>query len=122
MGSSWRFLVVYGALRALEEKAVDCDLAWQRPRQPPDISTIAAVPLHHLDLVAVWVLNKKEAGEQRPVMLEIDDVARCEAERFEAGMLSLEVVDHEGDMAVAVPELVRDLPVLVNGQFNLEIG
>src|ERR1700722_1197673 len=62
----------------------------------------AAVPLQHLDFVAVGIFDEEEARDQFSVLVELDDLARLEPFGLETAMLSVEVLDHEGDVAVAV--------------------
>ena len=64
------------------------------------------MPLEHLDLVAVGVGDEEEAREQRAVPVELDELARGEARGLEARVLGVEVVDHEGEVAVAVAQRV----------------
>ena len=78
--------------------------------------------LEHLDLVAVRVGDEEEAREQRAVAVELDDPARGEAGGLEAGVLGVEIVDDEGDVAVAVAEVVGLGAALVDGELDLEIG
>ena len=53
---------------------------------------IAAVPLQHLDLVAVRVLHEEEARQQLAVAVELDDVARVQTRGLEARVLEIEVM------------------------------
>ena len=85
-------------------------------------SAVSSVTLEHLDLVSVRVGDEEEAREQRAVAVELDDLARRQPGRLEAGVLGVEVVDDEGDVAVAVAERIGLGPPLVDGELDLEVG
>ena len=68
--------------------------------------SIAAVPLQHLDLVAVGIGDEEEPRQQRAVAVELDDLARRQPGRLEAACSAVEIVDREGEVAVAVAELI----------------
>src|ERR1700738_2053590 len=62
----------------------------------------AATFLDHLDLVAVRVGDEEEARERRAVMLEIAQRPGRQFLSLESGVLGLEIVDHDGEMAISV--------------------
>src|SRR6056297_2731987 len=89
------------------------------PGRPPGRLLVAPGPLKHLDLVAVRVGDEEELGDDRRALAagrELDDLAGREAGLGEAGVLGLEVVDREGEMAIAVAEVVGLGLALVDGQ------
>src|SRR6185312_16496210 len=61
---------------------------------------VSSVPLQHLDLVAVGVLQEEEAGHQPTVAVELLDRIRRQPRPDQPRMLAVEVVDREGHMAV----------------------
>jgi hypothetical protein len=79
------------------------------------------MPLQDLDLVAVRILDEEEPGHQGAVAEELLDVERLQTLVLEAGMLGIEIVDREGDMAVAGAMLLRLSLALVPGQLDLEV-
>src|SRR5215813_1059812 len=82
---------------------------------------VSSVPLQHLDLVAVGVLQEEEAGHQSAIAFEFLDRVGCEAELGQPRMLAVEIVDREGDIAVAAAMAVGLGLALVPGQLDLEI-
>jgi hypothetical protein len=89
-------------------------------RRLPDPLFEPSGPLQDLDLVAVRILDEEKPRDQRPVALELDNVARRKPERADAVMLGVEIGDRDREMAVAVAELIGLLAPLVDGQFKLE--
>src|SRR3569832_2476666 len=79
-----------------------------------------AAALDHLDLVAVRIGHKEEARQGRAVVLEIAQRSRCQLLTFEAGMLGVEIFDHDSEMAVAIAERVGLLAAVIDGQLDLE--
>ena len=77
--------------------------------------------LEDLDLVAVRVLDEKEAGHERAVPLELLDRVGAVAERGEAPVFPVQIVHADGQMAVAVAMGVGFGAPVVDGQFDLEI-
>src|ERR1700716_4602945 len=62
----------------------------------------AATFLDHLDLVAVGIGDEEKARECRAVMLEIAQRPGRKFLSLEPGMLGIEIVDHDGEMAISV--------------------
>src|SRR5579871_4028052 len=91
-----------------------------RIRRSPTLAEAADVLLQHLDLVAVRILDEEKASDVLSVAVELDDLARVEALSLEAAMLGVQIVDDEGDMAVAVAERVGLRAALVDRQLHLE--
>ena len=60
------------------------------------------MPLQHLDLVSIRILNEEKPRQQTAIAFELDDLAGFEAGFREAGMLCIEIVRAERDMAVAI--------------------
>src|SRR5262245_41007057 len=86
------------------------------------VSLEAAAPLQNLDLVAVRILDEEKSGEQAAVPVEFDDLARLEPRGLKARVLAVEIIDADGHMAVAVPQLVGGGAALVDRQLDLEGG
>ena len=63
-------------------------------------------PLDHLDLVAVGVRDEEEPRQRPAVMLEVAQWSRREALALEASMLGVDVIDDDGEMAVAGAERI----------------
>src|SRR5215510_6407568 len=82
---------------------------------------VSSVPLQHLDLVAVGVLQEEEARHQAAVSVELLDRIRCQPCPDQPRMLAVEIVDREGHMAVAATVAVGLGLSLVPGQLDLEI-
>src|SRR6476646_8658514 len=53
-------------------------------------------------------------------MLEIAQRSRGELFPFEPDMLGVDVIDDDGEMAVAVTERIRLLAIEIDGEFDLE--
>src|SRR5689334_22379239 len=66
------------------------------------VSAIPAMPLQHLDPVAVGVGDEEEVRRQGAVAVEFLHRLRIEAFRGKAGMLGPDIGHHDGNMAVAV--------------------
>src|SRR5215470_18716042 len=67
----------------------------------PLVLLVSSVPLQHLDLVAVGILQEEEPRHQSAVAVEFLDRVRGQPRRHQARMLAVEIVDREGDVAVA---------------------
>ncbi|CDX26349.1 hypothetical protein MPLSOD_100340 [Mesorhizobium sp. SOD10] len=80
----------------------------------------ASSPLQDLDLVTVGIVDEEEAGDQRPVVVELDDPLRIETERADPVVLAVEIGDRDGEMAVSVTKRIGLGAPLVHGQFHLE--
>ena len=86
---------------------------------------LAIVPVffQYLDLVAVRVFDKEVAREQFAcVVLELAQILRRETETEQAFALGTCIVNHDGNMAVAVAMRVRRFATLVPGKFDFSIG
>jgi hypothetical protein len=62
----------------------------------------AATSLDHLDLVAVGVRDEEKACQRRTFMLEIPQRPGRQFLSLEAGVLEVEIVDDDGEMAISV--------------------
>ena len=80
------------------------------------------MPLQDLDLVTVGIDDKEEFGKQGALAEELLHPRRFQTLRLEPAVLGLEILDGEGDMAIAVAELVGPLTVVVDRQLDFEIG
>src|SRR5580693_210687 len=78
----------------------------------------AAGLLQHLDLVAVRVFDEEKARDLLSVVIEFDNLARLEALSLETTMLRVEILDHEGDVAVAVAKIVGLGAILVDRELD----
>src|SRR5690606_7292096 len=78
--------------------------------------------LQNLDLVAIRVFGKEEAGKLHAIVLEIDQLADLEAEFCEAGMFCIDIIDRHGKMTIAIAQIVRFGAPLVDGQLDFKIG
>jgi hypothetical protein len=79
------------------------------------------VLLQNLDLVAVRVLNEEEPRHQHAIAVELDDIAGLQPGGFEPRMFGVQIIHREGDMAIAVAEVIGLGSALVDGQLELEI-
>src|SRR3954451_10953414 len=89
---------------------------------PPVVvsSAEAAGPLQNLDAVPVRILDEEEARDQRAIVVQRLDVPGRGARVHHALTLGVEIVDDDGQVAMAVAELVRLGPAMVDGEFDLE--
>src|SRR5271156_4430481 len=78
----------------------------------------ATALLQHLDFVTVWIFGEEEARDLLSVVIEFDDLSRLEALGLETAMLCVEILDHEGDMAIAVAKIVRFGAILVDRKLD----
>ena len=78
--------------------------------------------LKHFDLVAIRVGDEEEAGQQYIAVLEFLLRQGRVAIGHQFGMALVGVVDHHGDMAVAVAMGVGLFAALVPGEFELCIA
>src|ERR1700750_1389040 len=83
-------------------------------------SSEAAAFLDHLDLVAVGIGSEEEARQRLAVVLEVAQRSRRQLLAPEARVFGIDVVDHDGEMAVAVAERVRLLAIEIDGELDLE--
>src|ERR1700722_2364601 len=60
------------------------------------------MPLQHLDLVSVRILDEEKPREQPALAIELNDLAWRKSRLSKARMLAFNVVDREGDMTVAI--------------------
>src|SRR6202048_3746008 len=82
--------------------------------------TEAATFLDHLDLVAVGIGDEEEACERRAVMLEIAQRPGRQFFPLEARMLGIEIIDDDGEMAIAVARNVRLRSSEIHREFEFE--
>ena len=75
------------------------------------------MPLQHLDLVAIGILDEKESGHQSFVAKELFDVIRLKAELSEPPVLGVQVIHSEGDVTIARAMAVSLRLVVVEGEF-----
>ena len=80
-----------------------------------------AMALQDLDLVAVGILHEEEASDQAVAFLEFLDIVGGNAERLDACVLGVEIVDAHADVTVAGAVRVRLGSALVERQLDLEI-
>ena len=80
----------------------------------------ASALLNDFYLVAVGIGGEEEAGEGLAIVLEISERTSFEALAHETRVFRVDIVDHDGQMAVAVAQVVRLAPVLVDGEFEFE--
>src|SRR6056297_2034109 len=80
----------------------------------------ATAALKNFDLVSVRVRDEEEFAHQLPIGGKFDDLAGGEAFSFEAGVFGLEILDEDGQMAIAIAKVIRLGAALVDGQFDLE--
>src|SRR5690606_6352195 len=66
--------------------------------------------------------DEEESCEALAFVMQFLDVAGCEPPLDEPGMLGRDVIDDDGEMAVAVSEVVGFGGALVDREFELEIG
>src|SRR6267154_516269 len=72
-----------------------------------DCLTEAATLLDHLDLVAVGIGDEEKARKRRAVMLEITQRPGRQFLPLEPGVLGIEIVDDDGEVAISVARNVR---------------
>src|SRR3977135_2968118 len=87
---------------------------------PDHALTEAATFLDHLDLVAVRIGDEEKAREHRAVMLEIAQRPGRQFLSLEPGVLSIEIIDYDGEMAISVARTVRLLSAEIHSQFEFE--
>src|SRR5260221_11151366 len=90
------------------------------PAFPDHALSEASALLDHLDLVTVGVADEEETRQRLAVMLEVAQRPRRQFLAFEARMFGVDIVDDDGEMAVAVAERVSLLAIEIDGQFDLE--
>src|SRR3954454_20928484 len=77
--------------------------------------------LQYLDLVAVGIGDEEEAGEETALAHELLDRRRGGAEPGHAAMLAVEIVDHEGEMAIGLALRIGLRAPVIDGELELEI-
>ncbi len=82
---------------------------------------IMAPFFEYFDLVAIWVLDKKEACKKLAVLFEFLDRERCIAERFELAARGGHVISDERIVAIAITVGVWLNAVMVMCQLKFEI-
>src|SRR3982074_1043854 len=87
---------------------------------PDHALTEPAAFLDHLDLVAVGIGDEEKARECCAVMLEIAQRPGRQFLSLEPGMLGIEIVDHDGEMAISVARNVRLLSLEIHSEFEFE--
>src|SRR5215210_516827 len=92
-----------------------------RPLRFPSLE-VAAGALEDFDLVPVRVLDEEELAQDFPVLLQLHEPPRLEASLLEALALGLHVLDGEGDVPVAVAEVVGFGLALVQRELQLEFA
>src|SRR5205807_10515138 len=90
------------------------------PTLPDHALAEAATFLNDLDLIAVGIGDEEKACERRAGMLEIAQWPGRQFLALESGVLSIEIVDDDGEMAIAVARNVRFLSPEIHGQFEFE--
>ena len=81
-----------------------------------------AVAFEHLHLVAIRVLDKKIAGDQRAIVgLELLDVQRAVTQADQTRALGGHIGHANGDMAISVAVAIGLGAVTVPGQFDLGV-
>src|ERR1700735_1433080 len=85
------------------------------PGQLPE----AAALLQDFDLVAIRIFDEEKARDLLSVLIELDNLARLEALGLETTVLRVEILDDEGDVAVAVAKIVRLGAILVDRELDL---
>ena len=80
-----------------------------------------AMALQDLDLVTVGILHEEETSDQAVAFLEFLDIVGGDAQRFDARVLGVEIVDAYADMTVAGAVRVRLGSTLVERQLDFEI-
>jgi hypothetical protein len=83
---------------------------------------VSASALQDLDLVAVRIGNEKEARDAVSCRGEVDQFARGKPFGFEAGVFGVEILDGDGQVAIAVAEVIGLGAPLVHREFELEFG
>ena len=78
--------------------------------------------LQDLDPVPVWILYEEECRQELAAMSELLDRRDGEAKCFQSPVFGIEILDHEGEVTVAVPEGVRLGSILVDRELQLEIS
>src|SRR5271163_2344843 len=81
------------------------------------LSETAAL-LQHLDFVTVRIFDEEEARDLLSVLVKLGDLARLESLGLETAVLRVEILDHEGDMPVAVAKIVRFGGTLVDRELD----
>src|ERR1700727_3638005 len=84
------------------------------PGQLPE----AAALLQHFDLVAIRIFDEEKARDLLSVLVELDDLARLEALGLETAVFRVEIIDHEGDVPVAVAKIVKLDAILVDRELD----
>src|ERR1700721_509023 len=82
--------------------------------------TEAATFLDHFDLVAVGIADEEKAREGRAVMLEIAQWSGRQFLSLESSVLSVEIVDDDGEMTIPVAQDVRLLAPEIHRHFHFE--
>src|SRR5690606_31555731 len=88
---------------------------------PAHRSKITAVALEDLDLVAIWILDKKESGNQGSAANEFLDGLRGNPAALHLVMRSFKVRNRNGEMPISIAMVVRLRAALVHGEFQFEI-
>src|SRR5690606_21396877 len=95
----------------------------EKPRIAPGffVSLLeAAALLDHFDLVAIRVRGKEEFCHRHIAIFEVDQLAHGQAFGRKSGMLSLDIIHHHRQMAIAIAKRIRLGAALVDRQFQLE--
>src|SRR6266852_8991493 len=90
------------------------------PTFPDHALSEAAAFLDHLDLVAVGIGDEEKARKRRAVMLEIAQRPGRQFLSLESGVLGIEIVDDDGEVAISVARNVRLLSPEIHGEFEFE--
>src|SRR3984893_2680226 len=85
-----------------------------------DCLTEAATLLNHLDLVAVGIGDAEKARQRGAVMLEITQRPGRQFLSLEPGVLGIEIVDDDGEMAISVARKVGLLSPEIHRQLEFE--
>ena len=76
--------------------------------------------MDHLDLVAVGIGDEEEARQRPAVVLEVAQRPGRQLLALEPRVFGVDIVDDDGEMAVAVAQRVGLLAIEIDGQFDLE--
>src|SRR5580700_8746651 len=83
-------------------------------------SVEAPASLDHLDPIAVRVADEEETRERRARMFQLAQRTGRKLLARKSRMLGLKIVDHEGDVAVAVAQLIGRLAIEIHRELELE--
>ena len=62
--------------------------------------------LQNFNFVPIWVGYEEKLGDYDAIVLKIHQFARCEALGFKSCVFCGDIVDHNGNMAIAIAKIV----------------